>query len=437
MATITADEFTPGLPERVMKKAQWRILPIFFISYLIAYIDRVNIGFAAETMNADLGFSATVYGIGAGMFFAAYASLEIPSMVFMQRVGPRRWIARIMVTWGLVSAAMMFVQTPVQFYIMRFLLGAAEAGFFPAVIYYLSTWIPVKWRGRAVSRFYIGVPLASTVMGLVSAPILALDGGFGLHGWQWLLLLEGLPAVVMGLIVLVLIPDTPATVDWLDADERNWLQTTLAADAARIPATGHSGIWRAITNPVVLLFGGFAVFALGFPQAFSLSAPQILAVRAGLDIGGVGWLITAGGLSGAMAMLANSWFSDRTGNRFWHIVMPLLIMSTGLFVIGTSATPLVVMAGYLCMVAGSFGYQAVYPTYVSQSIPARDLGVGYAMVNSIAQTGAFFAPILFGMAKDATGSYDFGLGFLPLSPLIAIGFLFFIRRRIAASAGHT
>jgi ACS family tartrate transporter-like MFS transporter len=320
-----------------------------------------------------------------------------------------------MITWGLVSAAMMFVQTPVQFYIMRFLLGAAEAGFFPAVIYYLSTWFPIKWRGRAVSRFYIGVPLGFTVMGLISAPILALDGSFGLHGWQWLLMLEGLPAVVMGLIVLVFIPDTPATVDWLDADERHWLQATLAADAASIPETGHSGIWRAITNPIVLLFGGFAVFVMGFTQAFSLSAPQILGARTGLDVGAVGWLVTAGGLLGAIAMLANSWASDRTGNRFWHIVAPLLLLSASYFLIGKSTTPLVVMAGYLCLMAASFGYQAVYPAYVSQSIPPRDLGVGYAMINSIAQAGAFVSPILFGMAKDATGSYDLGLSLLPLS----------------------
>ena len=201
----------PAIGKSAMNKALWRIIPLILTAYLFAYVDRVNVGFAAATMNADLGFSATVYGLGAGLFFLGYALFEIPSNLMLVRFGARRWIARIMITWGLLSAAMMFVQTAEQFYILRFLLGVAEAGFYPGVSYYFSGWFPPCHRSRAVSRFYIAGPLGSVVMGAMSGWLLSLDGNAGLHGWQWLFLIQGLPTVLVGLAVLRYLPDSPAT----------------------------------------------------------------------------------------------------------------------------------------------------------------------------------------------------------------------------------
>ena len=217
-----------------MTKAMWRIVPLILLAYLMAYMDRVNISFASLQMNDDLKFSASIYGLGAGLFFLAYAMFEVPSSLMLQRYSAPQWIARIMITWGLLAAGMMFVRTPMQFYVMRFLLGAAEAGFFPSVIYYFSGWFPPCHRGRAVSRFYIAGPLASVVMGGISGSLLALDGQSGLHGWQWLFLVQGLPTIFVGLIILRALPDAPASVSWLTQPEKDWIQNALSREQKRI-----------------------------------------------------------------------------------------------------------------------------------------------------------------------------------------------------------
>ena len=413
-----------------MRKAQWRILPIIFLAYLVAYIDRTNISFAAASMNADLGFTATIYGIAGGIFFLSYATLEVPSNMAMMRFGPRVWLTRIMVTWGIVSAATMFVQTPLQFYIMRFLLGAAEAGFFPAVLYYVSHWFPGQWRGRAVSRFYIAVSLASVVMGIVSAPILGLDGTFGLRGWQCLLLIEGIPAIVMGGVVFTLLPDTPAAAKWLAPDERRWIQSALAADADRMAATEHGSVLRAICDPLVLMFGIGFLCIVGVNNAFILSTPQILAAKTGFDIAAVGWLVALGGALGAAALLANAWHSDRAGERFWHIVIPAIIMGTAYVVLAFSTSPTVIVVGFLASVMSCVALQPVFWAALSETLHRRHLAVGAAAVNTIAQFGAFLSPIAFGVARDATGSYDLGIAVLPLSFFAAAAIFNHIRLRV-------
>ena len=218
----------------VLARTGWRIIPLLGLAYLVAFMDRSNISFAAKTMNADLGFSATIYGIGGGVFFLSYALFEIPSNILLERIGARRWIARIMISWGVIAAGMMWVHTPWQFYTLRFLLGLAEAGFFPGVIFYLSLWFPRAARGRAISRFYISGPLARVVMGLLSPALLAMNGMAGLKGWQWLFVVEGLPAVLVGLLVLWLLPERPETADWLNPAEKAWLSGRLAQEGAGV-----------------------------------------------------------------------------------------------------------------------------------------------------------------------------------------------------------
>src|SRR6202789_1729210 len=213
-----------AIRKSAQRKASLRLIPVIGVGDGLAYMDRINISFASLQMNQDLHFTATIYGFGAGLFFIGYALCEVPSNLMLLRFGAKRWLARIMFTWGLLAAAMMFVRTPIEFNVMRFLLGIAEAGFYPGVIYYLMLWFPARMRARAVSRFYIALPLSSVVMGALAGWLLGLGGKLGLAGWQWLLLIEGLPAVLFSFVILKLLPDCPATAAWLEPDEKAWLQ---------------------------------------------------------------------------------------------------------------------------------------------------------------------------------------------------------------------
>ena len=227
----------------------WRILPLIGLGYLFSLMDRINVSFAALQMNEELRFSATIYGMGAGAFYLAYALFEVPSNMLLTRFGARRWLARIMVSWGLIAAAMMFVRTPMQFYILRFLLGVAEAGFFPGVVFYLSQWFPRAQRGRAISRFYFFGPLASTIMGAASPPLLALHGHLSFSGWQWLFLVEGLPAAPVGIAIFLLLPNSPVSVRWLTPAQRGWIERGLAADSARMQPAGPASLVAALAHP--------------------------------------------------------------------------------------------------------------------------------------------------------------------------------------------
>jgi ACS family tartrate transporter-like MFS transporter len=277
----------------------------------------------------------------------------------------------------------------------------------------------------------VAVSLASVVMGIVSAPILELDGTFGLHGWQWLLLIEGIPAVVMGGVVFALLPDAPAAAIWLAPDERRWLESALAADAERMAATEHGSVLRAISDPLVLMFGIGFLCIVGVNNAFVLSTPQILAAKTGFDIAAVGLVVALGGALGAIALLANAWHSDRAGERFWHIVIPAIIMGTAYVVLAFSTTPVVVVLCFLVAVMSSIALQPVFWAAVSQTLHRRHLAVGAAAVNTIAQLGAFLSPIAFGIARDATGSYDLGIALLPISFFAAAAIFNHIRVRVA------
>lgn len=431
MATITAADVPPGLPDRVMARAQWRLLPVIFLAYLIAIVDRLNISFAAATMNEDLGFSATVYGLAGGIFFISYALLEVPSNVAMMRFGTRVWITRIMVTWGLISAAQMFVQTPMQFYVLRFLLGAAEAGFFPAILFYASIWFPVKWRGRAVSRFYVAQPVAQIIMGLVSAPILDLDGTMGLHGWQWLFLLEAIPALLMALIIWKCLPDSPATVSWLDQQERAWLTGALAADGAAITSTRHDSVWRAISDRRVLMFGLVWFFYVGAVNAFYVNTPQVLGLKTGLDVRGVGWLVAASGVLGVFTLIGLGWRSDRKQERFWHIIVPALIVAGSFATLAINPSPLLAAIAFLALAATWLPSQPVFFSALSETLHERYRAVGIAAVNTFGQFGSFLSTSAFGYARDATGSYDLGLAAIAASAVV--GALIVNRIRIGSS----
>ena len=285
-----------------VRKAGWRLVPLIGLGYGAAYMDRVNISFASVSMNRDLGLTASMYGFGAGIFFLSYALCEVPSNLLLVRFGARRWLARIMLTWGLLAMGMMLVRTAHEFYAMRFLLGVAEAGFFPGVVYYLTEWFPPEWRARVISRFYIALPLSSTVMGSLAGWLLGLNGRLGLRGWQWLFLVEGLPPLVLSGLFFWLLPDSPADAAWLTGAE-----ASVAAGAAACTAqagtcggretSGAICAWR-LADWRVLGLGAFFLCILTVLYGWAFSAPAVLQGLTGWSIGNVGWLIAGMGLLG-------------------------------------------------------------------------------------------------------------------------------------------
>ncbi|MFO1457279.1 MAG: MFS transporter [Steroidobacteraceae bacterium] len=406
---MTSAQHTDPIADSAMRKAFWRILPLIALAYLCAYTDRVNIGFAAAKMNADLGFSATVYGLGAGLFFLGYALFEIPSNLLCARFGPRKWIARIMITWGLLSAGMMFVATPTQFYVVRFLLGVAEAGFYPGVIYYFSGWFPPHFRGRAVSRFFVAGPVTSIVLGVVSVWLLDLHGLAGLKGWQWLFLVQGLPSVLVGLLVLFLLPDRPDEVGWLRADEKDWIRQELEREQLRIGPPARHGTLAALRNPRVLQVGLIGFMLIGIISTVVLSAPLVLAAGTALAPREVGWVISLGGAIGVVVIIWSGNVADPRNARFQDSLVYSMLMAGALLVLASSTTAAVTLAAYLVFAACCFTVPSLNSSAWADVLHERELAVGSAAINTLAQTGAFVMPFAWGALKDATGDYRAGL----------------------------
>jgi len=425
MALTPPDE---ALERVTVRKVAWRLLPLIALGYGIAFIDRVNISFAALQMNRDLHFSATIYGFGAGLFFVSYAALEVPSNLALVRFGARRWLARIMFTWGVIAAGMMFVRTPMHFYVMRFLLGAAEAGFFPGVIYYLNQWFPAHHRGRAISRFYIAAPLSGVVMGAVAGSLLGLQGRLGLAGWQWLFLVEGLPAVAMSLIFLFALPDRPEAVSWLTPGEKQWLEARLAVDRALATSPRAHNLFKALLDPRVLGFTAVNFLYLGSYYAFSLSAPEVLRVATGFSIRGVGLLTAAGGLTGAAGMIFIGWHADLRRERYLHLAVPLLLVAACFGILAFAQGAVVVSATYLAFMAAYFAISGAFWTAPGEIIDPRALAVSVAAINGVGQVGSFLAPFAWGVIRDATGDFHLGLTLLIVPYAVAAGIVLILRR---------
>jgi ACS family tartrate transporter-like MFS transporter len=429
---------TNDIGRSAMGKVLWRILPLILLSYLCANMDRINVGFAAIQMNVDLGFSATVYGLGGGLFFLGYALFEVPSNMMAMRYGSRTWLARIMITWGLISAGMMFLQTPTQFYVMRFLLGVAEAGFYPGVIYYFASWFPISHRGRAVSRFYVAAPLSSIVMGAASGWLLALDGRADLHGWQWLFLVQGLPSVLVGLAVLRFLPDQPAAVTWLTTAEKRWLETELKREAATIAEPSSHNPLASLRNPIVLLLAASGFLYIGVTNTINLSAPLMLLETTGFDAGRVGYLVGSGGVLGALSMLVGGDYADRRGDRFQNAVWLTLMMAAALALLAAAPSPTVVVIAYLSFAASCNTVAMLCSSGWAQVMHVRELAVGSAAINSLCQLGSFAMPFAWGASRDATGRFTAGLAALTVFLIASAALTWWIRetartRRLAVA----
>ena len=404
-----------------LRKVTLRLIPFLFLLYIVAWLDRVNVGFAGLQMNADLGFSSAAFGFGSGVFFLGYCLFEVPSNLVLHRVGARRWISRIMVSWGAISATMMFVRTAPTFYVLRFLLGAAEAGFFPGVVYYLSHWYPEGQRARAIAAFMTAVPVSGVVGGPLSGALLTLNGLFGLAGWQWLFLVEGIPAILLGIIVLVYLTDRPEAANWLSSAEKDWLVSTLAAERSSRHGAHPIGIFAALTNPTIWHLGIiFLCAAIGF-YGYSFWAPLVIKSLTEISDLGVGVILGAISAVTIVCMIVNSAHSDHTDERPLHVAVPLLISGTGFFGCAVLRDPTLALL-FLALIP--IGHCAAYGPF--WSMPSRFLtgapaAAGIALVVTIANVGGLVGPTIIGVMKDRFGTH--GPAFMLLGGCAMVGAL--------------
>ncbi len=400
------------------RKVARRLIPLMMVLYLVSFLDRVNVGFAALTMNADLDFSPAVYGFGASIFFLGYFLFEVPSNLIMEKVGARLWICRIMVTWGLLSAATAFVTGPTSFYVVRFLLGVAEAGFLPGMILYLGYWFPLAIRGRTIALFMAAVPIASAVGAPLSGMVLQTHGFLGLAGWQWLFLIEGIPACLLGIVVLIFLPDGPQQARWLSGAEKQAIAARLAADAATgDPSTRHA-MGPALRDPRVI---GLGLIYFGLVMGLygvGLWLPQMVQAR-GYAPGAIGWILVLPYALSAVAMLAWGRHSDRTGERVWHVAGPLLLGGVGLVASIHAGSDLLALGAITVASMGIYATLGPFWTLPPLFLRGTAAAAGIALINAIGNLGGVAGPYVVGLLRQASGGYGSGLEVLALALLLA------------------
>ena len=415
--------------DRVFLRCMWRLVPFMMVLYLVNYIDRVNVGFAALTMNRDLGFSATIYGFGAGIFFFSYALCQIPANVIIERVGARRGIGAILLIWGAISAANAFVWDAWSFYVLRFSLGIAEAGFFPGMIFYLTLWFPKAYLARCIGMFQCSNPLAFVVGGPLSGLILGMDGTGGLHGWQWLFLLEGVPACLLAIAVFYFLPNAPHEARWLDKEEQTTIESRLNIEGA----TAHRDIGAAFKDWRVFalgLAGGGIIFCLSGLQFF---APQIVQGM-GFSNLAVGFMVALPFVLATAGMNLWCYLSDVKGERAWHFAFAALFTAMGLVAASVVSSNTVIFVGLSMAIIGVFAALPVLNSLPPSFLRGPAAAGGIALFNTIAQFGAFSGSLVMGYLKDETGGYSAGLLALALAMVMAAVIVLALNRALAPHA---
>ncbi|SAK93845.1 major facilitator transporter [Caballeronia hypogeia] len=425
------------LEKRTLRKVSWRIVPFIMLLYFIAYIDRVNIGFASLTMKTDLGFTASILGFGAGIFFWGYFLFEVPSNIVLHKVGARMWIARVMVTWGIISACMAFVKGPTSFYIVRFLLGAAEAGFFPGIILYLSYWFPARHRASVTAFFMAAAPISTALGSPLSAALLEMNGVMGLHGWQWLFVIEAVPALILGVVVFFYMTDKPEKAKWLQDDERAWLVGVMNAEAAGRATGAKHGIISGLANPRVLALSLIYFGTSAGLYTLGIWAPQIIK-HLGVSSMTVGLLNAIPPIVSVVAMVIWSRHSDRTGERTWHVVLACVAAAIGLIVAAMAGSVVGLIAALTLVNIGISCAKPPLWTMPTMFLSGAAAATGIATINSIGNLGGFAGPAVIGWIKESTGSYSGGLyfvaGLLVMSAVLTL--LLARSQRTPVSAGN-
>jgi ACS family tartrate transporter-like MFS transporter len=399
------------IEKRTMKKVYLRLLPFCFVLYLICYLDRANIGFAALTMNKDLGLSSYIYGLGAGAFFWGYFILEVPSNLILERIGARRWIARIMITWGIVSGCFAFVEGPASFFTLRFLLGLAEAGFFPGMILYFTYWFPPYHRARVIAGFMAAIPVAIGLGAPASIALLGLDGAFGLAGWKWLFLCEAAPAVIFGAWTWTYLTDRPENAKWLTEDERNWLTSVMALEQNRVQREKHVTVWKSLIDIRVIALGGIHFAQAGVSVGMAVFVTLIVKQVGGSNMQ-TGWLTAIPFIFGFLGILIWGGISDRMNERKWNLVGSMTCMAGGLALAGLTSGTYLSIAGLSFGMIGLYASNAHLFPIPSMFLTGAAAASGIAWVNSLGiLAGGVTSPVI-GYLRDTTGNYASGLYFL-------------------------
>jgi MFS family permease len=413
---------------RALSKVAWRFLPILTIAYVLNYLDRTSVGFAALTMNRDLGLTAYEFGWGAGLLFASYSIFEIPSNLILYRFGARRWIARIMITWGVVAAANAFVTGPAGFYSVRLLLGAAEAGFFPGITFFLAAWFPAQYRARVLAWFLVAIPVSSVLGGPISALLLQMDGMGGLAGWQWMFIVEGLPASIVGVFILMMLSDRPEEAAWLGVEERAAMRAMLSEeqrDRAR-----HSFLSALKDVRVLILTGIQFGYTLG-SYGIGIWLPQILKTH-GLSNLAVGFISAVPYLFASVVMLVWAAYVDRAGRKVLNLTLAFLMATVG-FLLSVGWTELLpALIGLTVALVGVTSARAIFWTVPTSFLTGRGAAGGLAFITTIGSLGGFFGPFLIGWIKNSTGSFIMGLlamaAILGVTTALSSGLRFLLRQ---------
>jgi ACS family tartrate transporter-like MFS transporter len=401
-------EASNELRRTTIRKVSWRLLPLLFALFIASFLDRTNLGVASLQMNRDLALSATAYAFGAGVFYFGYALFEVPSNLILARVGARVWIARIAITWGIAASAMIFVRGTSSFYALRFLLGLAEAGFFPGIVWYLGRWFPERERARAMSWFMIGIPLAGVIGGPVGGALLSLNGWLGLTGWRWLFLIEGLPPIVLGIFALRYLTDTPEKATWLATDEREWLVGEMNRERAAGSSAERADVKRALLSGVTWWLALLYLFALSAELGPIFFGPILVRDALHSGDGVTGLVMGAIGIAGVAGMLLNGSHSDRTDERFVHSAVPLVIVAAGFAMIAVGG-PVWTIAGLVAVAVAINAFLPAFWCIPSAMFTGTAAAAAIALINSIGNLGGYLGPTLLGKAKDATGSYATGM----------------------------
>jgi ACS family tartrate transporter-like MFS transporter len=414
MTSMTAAPPLSTLGQTTLRKVRRRIMPLIVILYFIAYLDRNNVGFAKLGMQSDIGLTEAAYGLGAGIFFLGYALLEIPSNGGMYRYGARKWIARILITWGIFATAMFMVNGEVMFYIIRFLLGAAEAGFFPAILFYLTLWFPAAQRVTVLGIFILAQPISNALGAPVSGMLLNMEGILGLHGWQWVYIIEGIPAILLGIITPFVMTDRPEHAKWLKPEEREWLTSTMNKELADKQKSGNHSFLAGLKDPRTIAYSALYFGLVCGIYGLGLWMPTIVKALGKFDSTQVGFIVFIPYAIAAVFVYFWSKRSDRTGNRVWHACVSMAMAAVGLLGAGYLLPVNAVLAMIFLTIAAMGIYSAIAPFLAmpSAALTGAAAAAGLAMVNSLGNLGGFVAPYVVGLLKDATGNSQSGLTFL-------------------------
>ena len=407
-----------ALEKRVIAKVARRVIPFLILLYFFAFLDRVNVGFAALTMNKAIGLTAYTFGWGAGIFFIGYFLFEIPSNIILAKIGARVWIARILISWGLVSACTALVRGPFSFMLVRFILGVAEAGFFPGVILYLTYWFPARYRAQMIGLFFAANPISTALGSPVSALILGLDGLLGLAGWQWLFIIEGVPSVLLGFVTLGYLTDRPGQADWLSGEERDWLVNELAKEKAEREARYKFNLWQALTNGYVLVLG-FMYFALVTANnGLVLWQPQIIK-NFGLSNQQVGFVNSIPFVLGVIAMVLWGRHADRHREYRFHFALACGVAGVGLAVAALTGNSLWALIGLSVAAVGGYGALPTFWPLPTAFLSGTAAAGGIALINSIGNLGGFAGPYILGWLRETTKGFTAGLYFLAAAAIAA------------------